>query len=143
MPNNNPSGKGGHRFKKGRSGNPKGSSAKARAMGQLRRLTADVIAQFGSDILLENEQALQDVLQDPEAPMINKWMASLVKSSMLDGDPAVFNALLNRITGKVQDRIEHTGPDGDAIHIRALMTVEELEQRSEQLRKARLEVGDD
>lgn len=143
MPANNPTGKGGVRFKKGQSGNPKGSSAKAATLSKITRMTNEQIADIGSVLLGGSETALDDIIHDDSSSIMQKWIAKLVRHSMVEGDPAIFNAVLNRIVGKVKERIEHSGPDGDAISVRAKMTVEEIEQRCEALRKSRIEVGDD
>jgi len=143
MPANNPTGKGGKRFKKGQSGNPKGSSAKAKVLSSITRMTNEQLADIGSVLLNGTEGALEAIVTDPKASIMQKWIAKLIIHSMLEGDASVFNAVLNRIVGKVKERIEHTGADGDAISIRARMTIEEMEARCEAMRASRLEVGDD
>lgn len=143
MPNNNPSGRGGKRFQKGQTGNPKGSSARARDMGSLTRLTNQVLADIGSDILHGTEGRLEAIVTDPDATVIKKWTAKLIIHSMIEGDAGVYNTLLNRIVGKVKERIEHSGPDGDAIQLRAKMTVQEMEAKVNAMYQARQEVGDD
>ena len=130
-------------FKKGQTGNPKGSSEKQRALGQIGRLTGEALADIGSTLLYGTETALETMLNDPKATVLSKWTAKLIMHSMLEGDAAVYNAVLNRIVGKVKERIEHSGPGGDAIAIRSKMTVEEMEAKVEAMRAARLEVGND
>lgn len=130
-------------FKKGQTGNPKGSSSKQRALGAISRLTGEALADLGSTLLYGTEASLEAMLTDPKATVLSKWTAKLITHSMIEGDAAVYNAVLNRIVGKVKERIEHSGPNGDAIAIRSKMTVEEMEAKVEAMRAARLEIGND
>lgn len=130
-------------FTKGKSGNPKGSSERQRALGQVSRLTGEALADIASALLYGTEGALEAMLSDPKANVLSKWTAKLIMHSMIEGDAAVYNAVLNRIVGKVKERIEHSGPGGDAIAIRSKMSVEEMEAKVEAMRAARLEIGND
>ena len=138
----------GRKFQKGQSGNPQGSSARMRSrqLKDLARMTADEVAAVGSLILSNDRGALQRLGQDPDASVLQVWMAGLVVQSMKKGDATIFRAVLDRVVGKALERKEVSGPDGAALALDVTtreMTEDEMRQRADELARQRAEAGDD
>lgn len=121
--------------------NPKGSSAKARAMAQVKRMTADQLAELTSLLLLGNRNAIQVVANNPDASFIQVLTAKLLVDCYKKGDISIYNGVLDRVVGKPKQTKELSGPDGGPIAVaRSTETIEEKKARVEAMRKARLEV---
>lgn len=132
----------GRRFQKGQSGNPRGSSARVRQLKEVAALTNAQVAEVGSVILLGNRESLQAIGNNPDATVLQIWIAGLVVKSLKEGDAAIFNAIMSRLLGKPKETLEHTGPDGKAIQTeRVTMTYEQKLARLETLRSQRLLVS--
>lgn len=139
MPNPNPK-RPPHLWKKGQSGNPKGSSARHRLSGDIGRLTHEEVAEVGSFLLKNNLGAVKDIIRDPNSSLAQVWTASLVIKSMNKGDSATYERLMNRIVGRVKESYEITGKDGEPLN---QPTKEQLEAQLAVLRAANAEMGDD
>ncbi|RYF51992.1 MAG: hypothetical protein EOO38_01650 [Cytophagaceae bacterium] len=138
----------GRPFKKGKSGNPKGSSdrAKSRQLKQLAKLTAEEVADVGTLILGNNRKALKDLAEDKKSSVLKVWMAGLIVQSMKKGDATIFRAVLDRVVGKSLERTELTGRDGGALALEVAgrtMTEDEMRLRADKLATLRQAVGDD
>jgi hypothetical protein len=138
----------GRPFKKGQSGNPKGSSErmKSRQLKNIAKLTAEEVADVGTLILGNDRDALQALAKDPHSSVLKVWMAGLVVQSMKKGDATIFRAVLDRVVGKSLERTELTGKDGGALALEVAgrtMTEEEMRARADMLAKQRQDVGDD
>jgi hypothetical protein len=144
MPSKPPKGR---RFAKGKSGNPKGSSAKAKTLGKIAQLTAQQVAQIGTFILEGDREALDKIGKDPSASVLQLWTVALIVKSMQKGDPAAYRAVLDRIVGKPKESIEMTGKDGAPVSLdvtdRRQLTEKEMLERADKLAKQRAEAGDD
>lgn len=136
----------GQRFKKGQSGNPKGSSAKAKLVGKINRLTAEQVAEVGSLILSNDREALKRLGNDPKASVLQVWMAGLIVNSMTKGESKTFTAILDRVCGRSKETVELSGRDGQPMSIEVAsrqMTETEMRERADALAKQRAEAGDD
>lgn len=136
----------GVKFKPGQSGNPRGSSAKARAVGKLSRLTAEQVAEVGTMILSHDRAALKKLGEDPNASVLQVWMAGLVVNSMTKGESRTFTAVMDRIVGRAKETVELSGRNGTPVSLEVAkrdMTEDEMRQRADVLAKQRAEAGDD
>lgn len=136
----------GVKFKPGQSGNPKGSSAKARSIGKLSRLTAEQVAEVGTMILGNDRAALKKLGEDPKASVLQVWMAGLVVNSMTKGESRTFTAVMDRIVGRAKETVELSGREGSPVSLevaRREMTEDEMRQRADALAKQRAQAGDD
>lgn len=117
--------------------NPKGCSAKARALGKLRGITAEQLAEVLSMMLTGNRQAIEDTSSSEDQSFLQVWTAKLMMESYTKGDPAVWRALLDRVVGLPKQTVA-VGGDADGTPIRVeTMTTEQKLARLEQLRRAR------
>ena len=134
----------GRPFATGTSGNPAGSSAKARANKVLRRLTSEQVSDIGTLLLEGGIADLKTLANDPEASVLKTWMAALIAKSMRSGDAQAYRILMERICGRVKETVELTGKDGAALDMTMThLTTEEKIARADALAAARLAAGDD
>lgn len=89
-----------HQFKPGQSGNPKGRPRGSSITPRLKR------------IIEENEGEIADAL-----------VKSAIKNA-LKGDFRFWNAIVERLEGKVADRVQHTGDGGGPIQINVIRGVD-------------------
>lgn len=107
MPNYNP--KGGKKFVKGQVANPLGGGAHNQDVKQLRKLTADELEQVISLVVHGKLDELQAIARDKDANVLKIWIASIAVKAIQKGDPTALNALLDRVIGKVKDRVHFSG----------------------------------
>ena len=112
----------------------KGGAAHNPDLKRIRKLTQSEVAEIGSMILELNLKQLIDIKTETGAKALKVWIASIVARAISKGDAQALNALLDRIVGKVKDKIEMSGPDGGPIAVesnswvkRALSDPETLE----------------
>lgn len=92
-------------FQPGQSGNPGGRPAIPEDVKKLRKLTNEQIKEVGSLLLEGREADLEQMAADPETSMLKKWMAKIALRGCKSGDVMAFNALADRIAGKVKDHV--------------------------------------
>jgi hypothetical protein len=95
-----------HQFKPGQSGNPEGGKKHNKQIKKIRHLTQDQIAEIGGLLLGGKLSDLQDVAKDPKSPALKVWFASIIINGIKRGDPNILNAFLDRVVGKVADKIQ-------------------------------------
>lgn len=96
-------------FKRGVSGNPSGRPRVTPEMKRLRELTSEEITQIGKVIVFGTNEDLDTVLYASTSHVLQKWIASVAKRGIQRGDVHSLNALLDRLVGKVTEKIEHKG----------------------------------
>lgn len=120
----NPTGKGGKRFQKGKSGNP-GGRPKNTAIQQFKQTTyADFInslQKYGT--LSRTEMAIE--LQRPDATMFEIMFGQIVASAA-KGDKEARSVLLERLWGKVKEIHRHELPEDIAREKIKSMSTKEL-----------------
>lgn len=136
------------RIKKGETRNPKGSSAKSRALAKVRRMTADDLADLTSLLLTGNRDTIKDVAEDPKSSFMQVLTAKLLVDCYKRGDISIYKSILDRVVGapRQSKSVELTGKDGAALDFnvsRTEMTLEEKVARADALAKARQEAGED
>jgi hypothetical protein len=131
-------------FKKGKSGNPRGSSTRKRELSALAKLTTAEVASVGVMLLENNRQSLKDLATDDKESFLKVWTAALMLKGYSTGNPAIYNAILDRIIGKPKEMRELSGPDGAPIAVQALeQSDEEKIERAEKLRQMRIALEGD
>lgn len=132
-------------FPKGQSGNPRGSSAKSRALGQLKKLTVQELSEVGSLLLDGSMDKMQALTKDKSASVLKVWMAALIVKSMQKGDASTFKTLIECIV-PMKKQVELTGADGSPLEINLAardMSDEEKAERADALARMRAEIGQD
>lgn len=129
------------RYKKGRSGNPSGSSRKARELKGLglERLTHKEVCVLGSAMLKGSLDELAAIRDKPNVSVQELWVASLIVNAIKTQDAKAWHMLMDRIVGKPREYVhtEHTGEGGGPIKTQAMQTQEQMEAELELLHRRR------
>ncbi len=104
-------------FKKGKSGNPLGGKLHNPVRRAIKKLTQDQISEIGSFILSNNKEKLNEIVQDKDASILKVWICSIAGNAIKKGDASALNTLLDRIVGKVTDKIEVKVPKPTIIEL--------------------------
>jgi len=118
-------------FKKGQSGNPLGAQLHNPDLKTLRALTPQEFADIAGLILRQNVDAMREIIQDKNSSTLKVWIASCAVKAIAKGDITVLDVLLNRMIGKVPQKTELTGQDGQPLTFVAI--VEAMQKRQEKL----------
>lgn len=97
-----------HQIKKGEVRNPLGGRAHNPELRAIKRLTEDELVEIGSMIVKGSIEELQAVGKDKNCSAIKAMMAAVAVKAINKGDHMALDALLNRIVGKVKDRVEQS-----------------------------------
>ena len=116
----------GRRFKTGNKANPKGAGAHNPALKALRRMTQADLADIGQLILESNLSELERIKDDPATSALRVMMCAIALKAARNGDSWAMEAILNRIIGKVQDKVQITGVDDGPIQTVSLTDVKEI-----------------
>lgn len=95
-----------HQFKKGQSGNPLGGKLHNKEIKMIKNLTQMQIAEIGSLLLTGNIDQIRALAGDKQASVLKVWFASVISTGIDKGDAFHLNAFLDRIIGKVPDKIQ-------------------------------------
>jgi hypothetical protein len=132
------------KFKPGQSGNPKGSSARAKAQKEISALKVDDIIKLGSELLAAEYTVLSEAAADAKGPVLRMWFAGVIKKGLEDQDAQTMMHILSRLVGKPTETRTLQGPGGNPIEVKALeQTDEEKIERAEKLRQMRIALGGD
>lgn len=94
-------------WKKGQSGNPEGGRAHDPLVRKVRHLTKQQLAEMGNLVLQNNVVELKRTLKDTRhSSTLKVMLASIMHRVINKGDSAAFDVLLNRLIGKVTDKLE-------------------------------------
>lgn len=124
------------RFKKGEpSANPDGGKLHTtRKMSKaFRELTEKELVDVMKLIVMCPPNELQEEVNE-NPTMLKQIIAAAMAKSVKNGDMSQLMLVLERIFGKVKQRVEVSGPDSGAIQIQS-MPDDELEKRIESLSK--------
>jgi len=96
------------RWKKGQSGNPEGGRKHNPELKKLKNLTEAEIVEVGSLVVKGSITDLKKLSQNPDCSALTAMMASVAAKAINKGDGAALDILLNRIVGKVKERVEQS-----------------------------------
>lgn len=112
MANPNPK----HKWKKGQSGNPAGGLPTNQLLKQVKMLSAKEFQEMINKLMKLNQDELTAYMNDKDAPFIWRIYAKAMVKTYNTGDHDRLDNLLNRIIGKVPDKLhvtDETKPDVD------------------------------
>lgn len=101
---------GGKDWEPGESGNPNGRPKLSEDLKKIRALTNKQLKEVGDFLLLGTRATLTEVSQNPESSLLQVWLSSVCITGIKKGDMGALNALLDRLVGKVTDKVQHTLP---------------------------------
>lgn len=99
-------------FKKGEVHNPIGQNAHDPVKKAIKKLTQEQLAEVIETILSGTPDDLKKLWQGKDATILQMIVAKAVTKAMERGDWSVPNALLERVLGKVPEKIDHSSSDG-------------------------------
>lgn len=99
-------------IKKGEVRNPEGGRAHSPETKMMKLLTQKSMVRIINLIAQGDVAALRKMAKDESNTALEMMFASVVIKIISKGDMDALDKLLNRMVGKVKDRVEHTGQDG-------------------------------
>lgn len=96
-------------FKKGQSGNPLGGKLHNPEIKKLKNLTEAELIEVGTLVVKGRMDELRAMMKDPATTALKAMVAGLAIKTIAKGDPSAFNALMDRLLGKVKEHIQHSG----------------------------------
>lgn len=96
---------GGRDIKPGQVLNPKGRPRVDYGVKVAKLYSQNELIMSISRLIKLNADELKEVLKDPKTPACDAVIASVMIKSILKGDMSQFDQILNRVIGKVKDRV--------------------------------------
>lgn len=96
----------GKRFQKGQVANPGGRRKLPDDIKEARKVTQDELERSINRAVFSTRAELAALVKDPGTRMLDVMVASIVAQASQKGDQQRLDFLLNRMIGKVKDRIE-------------------------------------
>jgi hypothetical protein len=93
-------------FQKGRSGNPGGRTKSDRELDQMRAMSKEQLKEVLNLTLSYPREQLEQVLAKPDTPWLIEWCIRLTFVSAEKGDIGVFREWMDRLIGKVPDKLD-------------------------------------
>jgi hypothetical protein len=93
-------------FKPGQSGNPQGRPKVPEDLKRARAFTKIEVSKILARHLDKSRRELNLLIQDPDTPALEAFVASLMVQGIRTGDERRLNFLFDRIIGKVKDEVE-------------------------------------
>lgn len=107
----------GKRFKPGESGNPNGRPPTSPEVKALRKLTSEYIEEIGDLILMQDWAKLQEIANSQDVPPIQRIYAKALVMAERKGDTAALEQFLNRVVGKVREKLDMSAGGDIRVHI--------------------------
>jgi len=98
-----------HQFKSGQSGNPNGRPKMPEEIRKARKLNQIKVAQILNDFANMNDEEFVAMLADTNTSKLERMIASAVTKAQT-GEFTALNFILDRMIGKVTDKVEHKLP---------------------------------
>ena len=95
------------RYQKGQSGNLKGRPRDM--LKAVKKLTKDELEDIASLVIKSTVEDLRKILKDPDTTAIRVMIVRVVIKIIEKGDMDSLDKLLNRMIGKVKDKVDVTG----------------------------------
>lgn len=96
-------------FKKGQSGNPGGRPVDPPELKKLKNLTRTELVEVGNLVIKNDLKALKAIGKDENASVLKVMIAAVAVKTIEQGDMYKLDLLLNRLVGKVSDKLELEG----------------------------------
>lgn len=93
-------------FKPGQSGNPGGKAKLPEDIREARKLNQIELERVINKYLYLGHEDFEAEIKRPGVPMLELMLASIVKAAAQKGDQLRLDFILNRVIGKVKERIE-------------------------------------
>jgi hypothetical protein len=108
---------GGRDFQPGQSGNPKGPAPLPEDIKAARKLTPLEFERAVNKFLFWSREAIEAAAKDTSLPALDAWVIRIILKATVKGDERPMSFLLERLIGKVKERIEHSAGDGEPLVI--------------------------
>lgn len=95
-------------FKKGQSGNPQGGRIHNAEIKRIKNLSEAELVEVASFIINSRINDLKAKIKEPETTTLQGMVIGLALRTASRGDPSAFNALMDRLLGKVKEKVEIT-----------------------------------
>ena len=105
----------GRPFPKGVSGNPAGKPKMAKDLQKIRVLNQSMFTELVNKYLGMTKEQILDAVKAPETPALELMIAQVMSKAIVNGDQVRLNFLLDRIVGKVPDRVQQTVTFKDSV----------------------------
>lgn len=128
------------KFKKGQSGNPLGGQLHNKELKAIRNLTEDEMIEIGSLVVKGSIDELKRIKDDPKTTVLKAMMASVAIKTIAKGDAQALEVLLNRLVGKVKDKVEVTSTNINHNNVNAQIAVLTDADLKTRLKKIRSDV---
>lgn len=102
-------------WKKGQSGNPSGRRPDPPELRAIKNLTEEELVEIGSLVVKGNIDDLKRIKDDPNTTVLKAMIAAVAIKTIAKGDGQALEVLLNRLIGKVKDKVEVTSTNQTAI----------------------------
>lgn len=106
-----------HAFKPGQSGNPSGRPKLPEDIKKSRRMNQIEVARILNRFVNLSLDELKAEMNNPETRAMELMIGKVMIKAMTDGDHTRFNFILDRMIGKVTDKVEHTLPKPTVIKL--------------------------
>lgn len=92
--------------------NPIGGQAHNPELRRLKQMTREELAEVGGLVVQQNISELEAVAKSKTHSALQVWFATIALEAIKQKQTGLMNALLDRIVGKIPEKIELTGADG-------------------------------
>lgn len=106
------------RWQKGQSGNPAGPGVLTPELKKARKLTSKATVEILSKCIFMTRDEISTRLNEPETPGIELAILTVLANCIKHGDATRLNFLLDRLIGKVTDKIEYQLPKPTVMELR-------------------------
>lgn len=90
-------------------------------MKKIRNLTEQEMIEIGSLVLKGSVDELRVIAKDGTASALKCMMAAVAVRTISKGDPHALEVLLNRLIGKVKERLDVNMPQVDSVQVRIML----------------------
>lgn len=112
---------GGRNFKEGNIANPHGAPRVPQDLKDARKLSKIQFEILVNKYLFNKKQDLAVAAANPETPVLELLIGSIIHKAVVEGDERRLNFLLDRLIGKVVDKVSNVDADGKAIQLPQVM----------------------